>query len=136
MCVTSMCPIDCYTSYLCGPNLKKSITHQVHFLFSMIQTPSSKTLMAILQTSIGSHVAQDVELSNSFMLTSVALLTALRQEIISHQCQHSLIQAQGPPWHQTRQWPLVTAKEMSVQSKCGGVVKVPSYICPGIASIL
>lgn len=25
---------------------------------------------------------------------------------------------------------------MSVQSKCGGVVKVPSYICPGITSIL
>lgn len=42
------------------------------FLFSIIDTPNSKTLMATLWTSIGSHFAQDVELSNDFMLTSVA----------------------------------------------------------------
>lgn len=46
------------------------IINQVN-LSSITIPHNNKTLMATLQTSMGSHFAQDIEVSNNFMLTSV-----------------------------------------------------------------
>lgn len=60
-----------------------------HSVVNFFPIEGFNNLISSLLLSIDSYLTYDLELSNNFMLTSVASLTALKDEITSSWCQHS-----------------------------------------------
>lgn len=63
--------------------------HAHHSVVNFLPIEGFNNLISSLLLSIDSYFTHDLELSNNFMLTSVASLTALKYEITSNWCQHS-----------------------------------------------